>query len=369
MIILIDDDNPLVQYSSPGGWNKSGLAPEFNTTTHTSATSGDMATLAFLGTSISVYGTRATNIGSRLIFSVDGVDLDSIEAILAPDTLHNQLFWTSPTFNETKHQLVITVAEDQDTPGATLNPSFFLDYFVYTTTATARQSVLFDDSDASVIYSLGGWQPNTTSQDCLEGTQHVSTSVGSWVALSFNGTGISLVGSPSQTGFTASIVLDGSVMSQSLTQTQQLFSTSLLRSGPHTINITVLDGSPLGIDYFLVQDDLKIPNVSLTSSPASGSTRTAAPGTPQSSKPPIAAVVGGAMGGLVVLVLALTFILIRRRRARARRNDDSSAVSAMPRCNTNGHWITAPHPFPLSRSNGTANPSPPPYTLKYRSVI
>ncbi|KAF8130411.1 hypothetical protein K438DRAFT_1999443 [Mycena galopus ATCC 62051] len=368
MIILIDDNDPLVQYSPPGGWNRFGQAPEFDNTTHASATSGDTATLAFVGTSISVYGTQAGNIGkSRLNFSVDGVVLDSIEARLMPETLHNQLFWTSPTFNETEHQLVITRTEDQGTPGAKLNSTFFLDYFVYTTTATARQSVLFDDSDASVIYSLGGWQPNTTSQDCLEGTQHVSTSAGSWVALSFDGTGISLVGSPSHTGFTASIVLDGSqpVMSH----TQQLFSTSLLPSGPHTINITVLDASPLGIDYFLVQDDLEIPNVSLTSSPSSGSTRTAAPGTPQSSKLPIAAVVGGAMGGLVVLVLALTFILIWRRRARARRNDDSSAVSAMPRCDTNGHRITAPHPFPLLRSNGTANPSPPPYTLKYRFVI
>ncbi|KAF8146289.1 hypothetical protein K438DRAFT_1990925 [Mycena galopus ATCC 62051] len=372
MSVLIDDSNPLVQYDPPNGWTIGGRPPEFNTTTHVSATRGDTAVLKFEGTSIRIYGTIGSNTGqSRLNFSIDGGDLASYQAPSVPATnagLKNQLFWASPILNETSHQLVITVDQDTSTqPPNSVNGTFFLDYFVYNTTAAAGQSVLlFDDSDASVIYSPGGWESGS-STDCLESTQHVSASAESWAALSFNGTGISLVGIPSQTDFKASIVIDGSqpVISQTQNQNQQLFNTSGLTSGPHTINVTVLVGN-LGIDYFLVTND----NPASSNAPV----QTTAPhpsGTPQTSEtpptPPIAAIVGGAVGGLVVLMLILAFTLIWKRRARARRNQNPPAVSVAPRwveSEADDSSVTAPHPFlPL------LDPSPPPYTLKYRPVV
>ncbi|KAJ7926295.1 hypothetical protein B0H13DRAFT_2313620 [Mycena leptocephala] len=46
MSVLIDDSDPLVQYNSPR-WKLAGKVPEFEATTHSSATPGDTATLTF----------------------------------------------------------------------------------------------------------------------------------------------------------------------------------------------------------------------------------------------------------------------------------------------------------------------------------
>ncbi|KAF8156214.1 hypothetical protein K438DRAFT_1986983 [Mycena galopus ATCC 62051] len=130
MSIIIDDNNPLVQYSPPSGWSRAGKAFESDVTTHASATPGDTATLAFNGTSICVYGSVAPSAGSRLNFSIDGVDLGSYEAPLGPVAIQNQLFWTSPVFNETTHQLVVTVEDTSLARVNALNKTFFLDYFI-----------------------------------------------------------------------------------------------------------------------------------------------------------------------------------------------------------------------------------------------
>ncbi|KAJ7209341.1 hypothetical protein B0H12DRAFT_1330096 [Mycena haematopus] len=299
MSVLIDDSDPLVQYNSAtGGWFKAGKAPEFDATTHASAMPGDTAALAFEGTSISVYGTIAPSAGqSRLNFSIDGVDVASYEAPLMPAAVENQLFWASPLFNEAQHQLVITVDEDTSLGQVNkLNRTFFLDYFIYTTTSAAGKTMLIDDSDASVTYSPDGWQSSNDTDDCLESTQHVGT-IGSWAALSFDGTGITLFGSPSQEGFQASIAIDGSppVISQAQAQ-NQLFNSSILPSGLHTMNITVLDGNSLGIDYFLVTNSGS-PGSTPNEQPPAPPLPSGIPGNARGSKtPPIAAIVGGAVG-------------------------------------------------------------------------
>jgi len=282
------------------------------------------------------------------------VDLGSYEAPLGPVVVQNQLFWTSPVFNETTHQLVVTVAKDASLAGVNaLNETFFLDYFVITPTAAAVQSVLlFDDNDSRVTYSPGGWQSGN-SVECLESTQHVSTSAESWAALPFNGTGISLVGTPSQSGFKASIVIDGSqsVISQPHNQNQQLFNTSGLTSGPHTINVTVLEGN-LGIDYFMVTNDGLASNTQTQASPLQPSVSPLSDaGALQTSKTlPIAAIVGGAVGGLVFLVLLLVAVLLLRRRRAGRRNQaafDYPVTSEYP-------VMSRPHPWENKRGSVTS---------------
>ncbi|KAF8130409.1 hypothetical protein K438DRAFT_1643926 [Mycena galopus ATCC 62051] len=188
-VLLVDDNDPSVQYNPPGGWSRAGIFPEFDATTHTSVTRGDTAALKFEGTGISVYGTVAPTGStgqSKLNFSIDGVQHGSYEGPVVPGALHNHLFWASPTLNETSHQLSITVDHDTSLPQAFVKGTFFLDYFVYTTTATAGKAVLVDDNDWNVTYSSDGWQ-NSNNSDCLESTQHISMSAGSWAALSFNG--------------------------------------------------------------------------------------------------------------------------------------------------------------------------------------
>ncbi|KAJ6511173.1 hypothetical protein C8R45DRAFT_859041 [Mycena sanguinolenta] len=313
MSVLVDDSDPLVQYQPPGGWSTSGEAPEFEATAHASATPGDTATLVFEGISIGVYGSVAPSSGhSSLNFSIDGMDMGSYTAPPVLNAVHNRLFWTSPVLNETQHTLVITVnhmhvVSNKNQMHPSQSPILYLDYFIYNTTSTAGKMLLIDDTDGSVTYSPDGWVSSNSSDNCLESTQHVSASVGSWAVASFNGTGISVVGSASQ----ASIVIDGSqpVLSQPHMETQ-LFNTSNLPPGPHTINITFLEGNSLGIDYFLVTNP-------------SGTTHS-------SKKPLIAAIVGGAVGGLALLILLLVVLMMRRRRAARVGQSDPMTPSPHP---------------------------------------
>ncbi|KAF7351993.1 hypothetical protein MVEN_01161500 [Mycena venus] len=261
MSVLIDDSDPLVQYNSPGGWIVTGVVHEFELTTHASATPGDTAALAFDGTSISVYGSIAESAGqSRLNFSIDGVMVGSYQAPEVDHAIHNLLFWTSPVLKEASHQLVITV--DQDSSTDSLDRSIFLDYFIYNTTSAAGKTVLLDDNDASLAYSPD-WQANTDSDSSLQGTEHVSTSAGAWVSLSFEGTQISLFGPSGQKGLQVSVVIDGSdsqsgVITQSQNQ-NQLFTSPVLPFGHHTMNVTLLTGGSTAIDYFLVASNLGPP--------------------------------------------------------------------------------------------------------------
>ncbi|KAF7361042.1 hypothetical protein MSAN_01134700 [Mycena sanguinolenta] len=362
MSILVDDSNPLVQYSPPGGWFTSGNAAEFGATTHVSATPGATATLVFEGISIGVYGTIASTSGPlSLNFSIDGVDIDSYQAPLMLDSVPNQFFWTSTVFNETQHTLVVTVNHIHDTLQSP-TPAFFLDYFIYNTTSTAGKTLLIDDTDGSVTYSPEGWQSFNSTDNSLERTQHVSTLVGSWAAASFNGTAISLFGPPGQEGFSASIIVDGSqpVISQSQNTENQLFNASGLSSGPHTINVTVVEGI-LGIDYFVVSNSGNSAPITPQSQPVPSPSYSS--GTSQfSKKPPIAVIVGGAIGGLIILVMLLAIIIWQRRRR---------AGPILPRwvgseIDHDSLSVTAPRPFQPSE---LADPPPPPYTLKYLPVV
>ncbi|KAJ7901074.1 hypothetical protein B0H14DRAFT_3422988 [Mycena olivaceomarginata] len=334
MSVLVDDNDPSVLYNSPGGWSRLGQAPEFDGTTHSSVTRGDTATLVFEGTSISLYGTLQASTGqSRLNLSIDGSDVGSYQAPIVPAVNHNQLFWTSPVFEEGSHTLVATV--DQDTSLSQI--TFFIDYFIYKTTSTAGKTVLIDDDDSSVTYSPGGWSL-ATSDDSLESTKHISTAVGSWAAVSFHGTGISLIGSPSQKDFTASVVIDESppaIVSQS--SKLQLFNSTSLPSGPHTVNITVLTGDPIALDYFLVRSDIAPASTSLGSPTPSGSVQTSSSGTRVASKTPnVAAIYGNALRAVVTIMKLLSPYFLDGVKATINRLPphvlSSPRYTARPRC-------------------------------------
>ncbi|KAJ7799027.1 hypothetical protein B0H14DRAFT_2904522 [Mycena olivaceomarginata] len=70
---VIDDRDPLIQYA--GSWTEVGAAEEFDSTRKCSVAAGVTATVPFVGTSITVYGTvAASNPTSQPIwsFAVDG---------------------------------------------------------------------------------------------------------------------------------------------------------------------------------------------------------------------------------------------------------------------------------------------------------
>ncbi|KAF7334557.1 Right-handed parallel beta-helix repeat-containing protein [Mycena venus] len=402
MSILVDDNDPLVQYNSEsGGWVREGLPPEFDATVHASSTQGDTATLAFEGTSISLYGTLGKGNGqSRLLFSIDGADAGSYQGTAESAAVHNLHFWTSASLDDAPHRLVVTV--DQD---ATLNPNhtFLLDYFVYDTTSTAGKTLLIDDGDSSITYSLN-WQSVNNADDCLERTKHVSESAGSWATVTFQGTQISLVVPSSQQAFNASIIVDGSKWGPPIPQTDksnQFWLSPLLPQGTHTINVTVLDGNPLALDYLLLTTnvDLADPSVVCVSSPtavtsttptltASSSSATASNSSPgvtpvvtqfsssTTTKPQllIGAVMAGPVAVFVFIVASLlAFIFIRRRKRRARdpptRNRNSSGGSDW---HLVSQWVgrneltTAIRPFLASEAEEM---EPPPYRVKHSAAV
>ncbi|KAF8152684.1 hypothetical protein K438DRAFT_1987838 [Mycena galopus ATCC 62051] len=182
MNILIDDSDPLLQYSSPGGWSVTGEVLQFEQTGHASAT-------LRLREPLSVFYGSIADGEARLDFSINGVVVGSYQCSDVDHAIHNQLFWTSPVLAETSHQLLVTV--DQDSSMDSSDRSIFLHYFVYNTTSAVGKLVLFDNNDTSLAYSPD-WQANTDSDSSLQGTEHVSMSAGAWVALSFAGTRILL---------------------------------------------------------------------------------------------------------------------------------------------------------------------------------
>jgi len=331
MSVIVDDNDPLVQYN--GGWIRHNGKPiEFEATTHASQTPGDTATLKFDGTSMSVYGTIAPG-QARMNFSIDGVEPSSFDA-QASNTTHNVHFWTSLPLQETSHTLTIAVDNDIRSEGNEIG-TLFLDYFVYKTVSAGERTTLIDDSDPSVIYSPD-WQTVNDCDSCLEGTKHVSPLGGSWVALNFEGSNISLNGSAN--GKELSVLLDGNTMPIPTDKNNpQLFSlpvSPLGNSQSHTMNITAVNGDSFAIDSFLVTPSLQgvVDTTSATGGGGDGVTGSLGPdpttlsssgsmnpqvaGVSTSKPPPIAAIVGGAVGGLAILLLLLVALLMWRRRQR-----------------------------------------------------
>ncbi|KAJ6589343.1 hypothetical protein B0H19DRAFT_235901 [Mycena capillaripes] len=383
MSVIVDDNDPLVQYN--GGWaHHFGRSMEFEVTTTSSLTPGDTATLNFEGTSIIVYGTVAPG-QARMNVSIDGTELSPFDAPQVNTTTHNVHLWTSPVFTEAPHTLTLTV--DHDTP-SNINTlgTLFLDYFVYKTASPGGKTIFVDDSDSSVIYSPD-WQTINDCDRCRESTQHVSSSIGSWVALNFEGSNISLNGSAD--GQQLFVLLDGITTQISTDKNNpQLFRLPvppLENSRSHTMNITAFNGDPFAIDSFLITPTSQgvSGNTSVTGgggdgvtgslgpvpTPSSGSTNPQVTGVSTSKPPPIAAIVGGTVGSLVLLALILVAILMRKRWMKNRPNNESPfpVIAQWAGRSSPDPLVTTVRPFVPSLSGESAEP--PPYTLKYMPLV
>ncbi|KAJ7797909.1 hypothetical protein B0H14DRAFT_3546654 [Mycena olivaceomarginata] len=352
MSVILDDSDPLVDYSGRGWLGHPGEQfVEFGATTHSSGTPGDTATLKFEGTSISVYGTLVP--GRPIMnFSIDGAEPTPLEASPVKEPSHNILFWTSSALMEAPHTLTITVTfNTTDITPETL----FLDYFVYKTASAASKTILVDDSDPSLIYSPD-WQRQDDCDTCIERTQHVSASAGAWVAFNFEGSQISLNGSAKDNEL--SVLVDGIIQPT----TFSLPVARLPNNLSHTINITTLGGNVFAIDTFTIVPTLEDVDSSVSSSPTSrtnaspGSTSSQLVAGAKTSKPtPIAAIVGATVGAFLILSLILVSILLRKRWVKSCLNHQSTAPNPLV------------SPFVSSLNGGSAEP--PQYKLKYVPVV
>ncbi|KAJ7490752.1 hypothetical protein FB451DRAFT_625500 [Mycena latifolia] len=321
MSVIVDDRDDQVQYH--GEWEqRSGSAPEYQSTSSASMTRGDNATFTFEGTSIGIFGTVGPGNGATMNFSVDQSPRNSYTAPPAPSTLFHQLLWSSGLLSDGSHTLLITQDSSEIQKSV-----IFLDYILYNATSTAGKTLFVDDGDARAEYS-SGWNV-TGGNGNFEQAAHFSTSVGSSVSLAFEGTFVSVNGpvffGTDGEGFSASVAIDGvspcPIAQYNPSQVQTtfnnvLFTTSTLAPGNHTIVIPALDDHPLSVDYFLFGD---LTNTSgSATSPIPTILPEIFPSTSQNSKSSnVPAIIGGALGGLVFFTLVVAGLFLRRRRARS----------------------------------------------------
>lgn len=208
MNVLVDDSDPLVQYSNHSkGWvqpHPSKVQPnQFNRTVREPLALGETATLAFEGRPCLCYCAvlcQNEGIQERLSLSLeplramdqpDGISL-STAGRWAHLTSTSNLRWAITLFSGNLRRSRMQCTPLQSSWTMTRNfvrtgPFSSTAYFVYNTTSTAGKSVLIDDSETGVITYSPDWQAYNDSDGGLQRTQHVSGVGGSSVALCFEG--------------------------------------------------------------------------------------------------------------------------------------------------------------------------------------
>ncbi|KAJ7174091.1 hypothetical protein C8R43DRAFT_1058086 [Mycena crocata] len=365
MSVIVDDRDPLVEYSPQGGWGtpngRGGSSAEYQRTTTRSTQKGDTATFKFEGTGVAVYGTigsgsSSINEGASMTFSIDGASPTPYTApVVTQNTpLFHQSLWTSGPLAEGSHTLTMTVGPNQQS-------IIYLDYLMYNTTSTAGKTVFIDDADPDIIYSLDwkGVDPKFIPV-YFQHTGRVTPSSSSSISLSFEGTFVSLngviFGKPEN--LNGSVAIDGG---EALTITPPptpdskshvrlnypLFSKSDLAPGSHNMTVFITNGQSFAVDYLLTgTEPMAPPKTSNTSSEppptstssdsllqassTSSSTHVTA-GVSSSDHISLAALIGCVLGGVAVLLLMIfSGVFIWRRRARrfnAERSDRISVTS------------------------------------------
>ncbi|KAF7342219.1 hypothetical protein MVEN_01809800 [Mycena venus] len=294
---IVDDRDPLIQYA--GTWNGAGSSSEFYSTTTWSPKQGSTASLSFVGTSVTVYGSVGPSKppGSSLAFAVDDSVTGTYTAPSGMTTaIHHEALWTSPTLSSGSHTLIITQTTAQ-TSGV-----IFLDYIMYNTTSTS-QPYFIDDRDSRITYTPA-WVQEGSDED-FQHTCQKSLSAGDSFTLEFEGQSISFWGGNTSPTQNASVEIDGGsptffgAPTDATTTNNLLFHFDDLPAGKHTLAVTAQNGEPVWTDYFIVNPNIaSLPSGSsaspISSSTPSSSKESTAPPSIASPKPtPTGAIVGG----------------------------------------------------------------------------
>ncbi|KDR76532.1 hypothetical protein GALMADRAFT_139455 [Galerina marginata CBS 339.88] len=138
-VVGLDDRDPHISYWGawfPGG----GDGFEYNATTTGSNTIGDVASLTFTGTKVSLWGTVDADINGRLA-PTSAYILDNLPAVtfvpaLQPETQHLQNFFQADELSPSSHTLIIK------NMGTSNNSFIWLDY-IQITPPDSVDAVLF----------------------------------------------------------------------------------------------------------------------------------------------------------------------------------------------------------------------------------
>jgi len=182
-VVIIDDSDPMVSYNP--SWTQEADPDALSGGIHYSTQIGDLATVTFTGTAISVFGVV---IGSRSqsssSYTIDGSvagQYNRYPGRIGYGTIvHNVLFFQSGTLSPGSHTLVVNRTGTGYNYGAPAGPArLSLDYFEYTPISSSNTSTTnsptnsvsgsfattpTEDSATTPSVSQGGNTPSSSSQ-------------------------------------------------------------------------------------------------------------------------------------------------------------------------------------------------------------
>jgi hypothetical protein len=218
---------------------------------HATTQNGDSASYTFNGNGISYLSERSDGYGTLQV-TIDGVVQAVVDAN-APG-VHNQggqTLYSIGGLPSGKHTLTL-----QKTGGAYL----LVDRFdVQTSSSTAGNVHLVNDTDAKLQYSGAGWgyyagRPSTVFD--LQNDVHATTINGDSVSYTFSGTGVDYISEKSDGYGLVDVYLDGTLRTTVDANaavihnegSQILFSTSDLSAGQHTLKLVKKSGMYMLLD-------------------------------------------------------------------------------------------------------------------------
>ncbi|KAF8530515.1 hypothetical protein BU17DRAFT_79291 [Hysterangium stoloniferum] len=325
------DASPLIRYSGTG-WI-AGTLQGYDGSYRSATTSGDRATINFVGSSVSLFGALRNNHGN---FTVN-LDQDApfTGSSFATVDIFQQPLFEAPNLTYASHQLTFT-----NVPLSTNLSVTGLD-FVTIQRQIGEPSdqafqVTLDDSDtsSSIVYTPGAWSP-ISATSAFQATLHQTTVAQAQVTILFQGCCIEIYGQYANAQYTVTLDNKAPVPFQGLDldltsdlQDPQtlLYLMDGLSEDTHNVTLTNTNANPkrpFFFDYAVVRSTKNFSNTTGSGTGGSGNT-TAAGGsgntsaTSNKTATPIAPIVGGIVGGLLVLAILATaaFLVVRRRRRR-----------------------------------------------------
>lgn len=249
-----DDDE---RFSYAGSWGVVSLAQYSGGSGRFSGNAGDVLTVPFRGTAVSITGPYAANLGMAEIV-IDGISRGTVSQY-ASVTSFNQILWVQTGLRDGWHSLEIKVKGTKDT--AASDDLVVVDSVHVLGTVQRADSTRSENDDARLART-GTWVTPYTSA-ASGGSYTHSKVTGSTLVVPFRGTGIDIVGTLSPLFGRGEVLVDGvsrgtfSAYSPSVSYKQCLFSVSGLASGVHTMTVRVTGsadassgGVYVGLDAF-----------------------------------------------------------------------------------------------------------------------
>ncbi|HEX9367346.1 MAG TPA: Ig-like domain-containing protein, partial [Vicinamibacterales bacterium] len=200
-----EDTDPSVVYSGPG-WRADKYAALSNGGATATDQAGAQATFTFTGTSVSWIGGRWTEEGIARVF-LDGSFVAEVDTYSPTKEVQVPLF-TALDLANTSHTLTIEVTGRQNPAAATA--IVVVDAFDVITSGRRRE-----ETDPAITYTAG-WLQGNRDHPYSEGTAAVSTIPGDRATFTFTGTSVSWIGYLGPQAGIARVILDGTVVADSL---------------------------------------------------------------------------------------------------------------------------------------------------------